>query len=98
MQGSVISNGRHRSTRRRVRVTTAVAAAGMSLCAVMGMQVAGDAGRGATPPASTDTGFTQPFSGTPSLEEYGAPSSRAQRNSISPSGKRWPTRSPGTWD
>jgi hypothetical protein len=73
MQRSGIGGRRHGSTTRRFRITTAMAVAGMSLVSLVGIQVAGYAGAGAAPPASAETGFTQPFSGTPSLEKLGPP-------------------------
>jgi hypothetical protein len=48
-----------------------VAAAGVSLFSLVGIQVAGSDVVGAAPPGSTDTGFTQPFSGTPQYEQLG---------------------------
>jgi len=72
MHRNATSGGRHGSTRHGSRVTTAVALAGVSLLALVGIQVGGHAVAGAASPSTTDTGFRFPFSGTPQYEHLAA--------------------------
>ncbi len=65
MQRIAPSGGRDGSTGCRFRVTTALAVAGVSLFLLAGIQIADHAVAGAATRAATDTGFTEPFSGTP---------------------------------
>jgi hypothetical protein len=64
------SVSRPRSIKRRSRLTTAVALAGLSLLCSVGMQVAGREMVGAVA-ATGDTGFAQPFAGEPQYEHLG---------------------------
>ena len=68
MQRNGTSGSRHGSTKRRSRVTTAVALAGVSVFSLVGIQVAGHQVAGAVTQAPTGTGFTIPFSGTPQYQ------------------------------
>ncbi len=72
MQRIGTSGSRHGSTKHRSKVTAAVALAGVSFSSLVGIQVAGHQVAGAVTQATTDTGFTSPFSGTPKYE-YLAP-------------------------
>jgi hypothetical protein len=56
---------RHGSRTPRSKVTTVVGLAGVSLFFLVGFQVARDVVARAVTPATSDTGFTSPFSGTP---------------------------------
>ena len=68
MQGIATPRTHQRPTTRRSRLTMAVALAGVSVFSLVGIQAAGHGAAGAVTPATTDTGFTSPFSGTPQYE------------------------------
>ena len=70
MQRIGTSSKRHGSTGRRPVVTTAVALAGVSLLALVGIQVAGRGVAAAVTLSTTDTGFSSLFSGTPRYEHF----------------------------
>ena len=68
MRRNSMIGSRHGLSKRRSKVTMAVALVGVSLFSLMGTQITGHKVAGAVTQASTASGFTIPFSGTPQYE------------------------------
>ncbi len=81
MQRIGTSGSRLGPIKRRSKFTRAVALAGVSLFALVGIQLAGQEVAGAVTQAATDTGFTKPFSGKRQYERF-APAEITRRGQL----------------
>ena len=88
MQRICTSARRTGPTSRRSRVTAAMALAGASLFSLGTIQATGYGAAGAVTPEVSNTGFTQPFSGTPQYEQLAPTEIRGSGQLNQPIGQR----------
>ncbi len=88
MQRIRTSAGRTGATKRRSKVTAAMALAGASLFSLGAIQASGYGVAGAVIPDNSATGFTQPFSGTPQYEHLAPTQVRGSGQLNQPIGQR----------